>query len=441
MKKLKFLSIFIIAAILAGCAAETANNSATATLNGTQAVQTGAALASNTSSISTSEAQSPQTQGQATPAPTAGNTSAVTSKPSVSPSKSPVSEVGAENGLLNYITLFGEGVIQIDDYIYYYHHLDYDAGLDKGKTYRMNISTGKAEQINDVPMFSMTYYDGWIYYMYYEYDSADTFDDGDIVKFCRIRPDGSEKGSESELPYIIDNMFVYDGYLYASAATVFYQFIEDDNFKNDRPLRFKINSDGSIGEAESLVGDKDVCVNTMQIYDGWLYFTTGGGTTESPVGGSHNAGLYKCRPDGSQPQQVSADVKNEFFIVDDWLYYRVLNKNRPAYEDTSDIYRMRLDGSGNTCLIEDIIFYLTELTWNYKDGWIYFVRQSEQKEDYLCICCMREDGSEYEVICTTNNDFSTPLFITQDYIFFKDSDDSILWRMNLDGSNKVELKP
>jgi len=59
MKKLKFLSIFIIAALLAGCAAETANNSATATLNGTQAVQTGTALASNTSSISTSEAQSP----------------------------------------------------------------------------------------------------------------------------------------------------------------------------------------------------------------------------------------------------------------------------------------------------------------------------------------------------------------------------------------------
>lgn len=440
MKKLKFLSILIIMAMLAGCAAETANNSATATLSGTQAVQTGTASAS-ANSTSTSEMQNTPTQGQATPAPTPGNTSVITSKPTVSPSKSPVSEVGAENGILNYITLFGEGVIQIDDYIYYYHHLDYDAGLDKGQTYRMNVSTGKAEQINDVPMFYMTYYDGWIYYMYYEYDSADTFDDGDRVKFSRIRPDGSEKGPERELPYIIDNMFVYDGYLYASAATVFYQFIEDDNFKNDRPLRFKINSDGSIGKAESLVGDKDVCVNTMQIYDGWLYFTTGGGTTESPVGSSHNAGLYKCRPDGSQPQQVSADVKSEFFIVDDWLYYRVLNKNRPAYEDTSDIYRMRLDGSENTCLVEDIIFRLTELRWNYKDGWIYFVRESEQKEDYLCICRMREDGSEYEVICTTNNDFSTPLFITQDYIFFKDSDDSLLWRMNLDGSNKIELKP
>ena len=439
MKKLKYLSLLIIAALLAGCAAETANNSATATLNGTQAVQTGTALASNTSSISTSEAQSPQPQGQATPAPTAGKTSAVTSKPTITPSKSPVSEVGAENGLLNYITLFGEGVIQIDDYIYYYHHLDYDAGLDKGKTYRMNISTGKAEQINDVPMFSMTYYDGWIYYMYYEYDSADTFDDGDIVKFCRIRPDGSEKGPESELPYIIDNMFVYDGYLYASAATVFYQFIEDANFKNDRPLRFKINSDGSIGEAESLVGDKDVCVNTMQIYDGWLYFTTGGGTTESPVGGSHNAGLYKCRPDGSQPQQVSADVKKEFFIVDDWLYYRIFHRNYPASDDTDDIYRMRLDSSANTCLVEGMKIY--SFDWNYKDGWIYFADTAENKSDYIRICRMREDGSESSVIRITNMHVATILLVTHDYIFFFDEDSVSLWRMNLDGSNKVELKP
>ena len=118
MKKLKFLSLFIIMAMLAGCAAETANNSATATLSGTQAVQTGTASASvSANSTSTSEMQNTPTQGQATPAPTAGNTTAVTSKPTVAPSKSPVSEVGAENGILNYITLFGEGVIQIDDYI------------------------------------------------------------------------------------------------------------------------------------------------------------------------------------------------------------------------------------------------------------------------------------------------------------------------------------
>lgn len=434
MKKLKFLSIFIIAALLAGCAAETANNSATATLNGTQAVQTASA-----NSTLTSEAQSPQTQGQATPAPTAGNTSAVTSKPSVSPSKSPVSEVGAENGLLNYAASTMAGVIQIGDYIYYYHNLDYDAGLDKGKTYRMNISTGKAEQINDVPMFSMTYYDGWIYYMYYEYDSGDTYDDGDIVKFCRIRPDGSEKGPGSELPYPVTNIFVYDGYLYGIASTAFYRFIEDANFKNYRPLRFKINSDGSIGEAESLVGDKDVCVNTMQIYDGWLYFTTGDGTTESPVGGSHNAGLYKCRPDGSQPQQVSADVKKEFFIVDDWLYYRIFHRNYPASDDTDDIYRMRLDSSANTCLVEGMKIY--SFDWNYKDGWIYFADTAENKSDYIRICRMREDGSESSVIRITNMHVATILLVTHDYIFFFDEDSVSLWRMNLDGSNKVELKP
>ena len=62
MKKLKFLSLFIIMAMLAGCAAQTADNSATATLSGTQAVQTGMASAASTS---TSGAQNTPTQGQA----------------------------------------------------------------------------------------------------------------------------------------------------------------------------------------------------------------------------------------------------------------------------------------------------------------------------------------------------------------------------------------
>lgn len=241
------------------------------------------------------------------------------------------------------------------------------------------------------------------------------------------------------MPYPVTNIFVYDGYLYGIASTAFYRFIEDANFKNYRPLRFKINSDGSIGEAESLVGDKDVCVNTMQIYDGWLYFTTGDGTTESPVGGSHNAGLYKCRPDGSQPQQVSADVKKEFFIVDDWLYYRIFHRNYPASDDTDDIYRMRLDSSANTCLVEGMKIY--SFDWNYKDGWIYFADTAENKSDYIRICRMREDGSELSVIRITNMHVATILLVTHDYIFFFDEDSVSLWRMNRDGSNKVELKP
>ena len=49
-------------AMLAGCAAETADNSATAKLSGTQTVQTGTASANSTS---TSEMQNTPTQGQA----------------------------------------------------------------------------------------------------------------------------------------------------------------------------------------------------------------------------------------------------------------------------------------------------------------------------------------------------------------------------------------
>lgn len=54
---------------------------------------------------------------------------------------------------------------------------------------------------------------------------------------------------------------------------------------------------------------------------------------------------------------------------------------------------------------------------------------------------MREDGSESSVIRITNMHVATILLVTHDYIFFFDEDSVSLWRMNLDGSNKVELKP
>lgn len=151
MKKLKFLSIFIIAVMLAGCAAETANNSATATLNGTQAVQTASA-----NSTLTSEAQSPQTQGQATPAPTAGNTSVATATAEPTASSSSVQNE-IENGPANKL-------LRIDNYVYISSNYN---SPDKGETYRIDVRSGQSERINDVPMYNMMYYNGWIYYTYY----------------------------------------------------------------------------------------------------------------------------------------------------------------------------------------------------------------------------------------------------------------------------------
>ena len=147
MKKLKFLSIFIIAAMLAGCAAQTADNSATATLSGTQAVQTGAA---SDASTSTSEAQNTQPQGQASSDATAAIKTSPAGVSGTQPSGDDsegenISKL--ENGPLN------RTVVQIGDWVYFLHVY----AMDIAETLRINLTTDRMETVNDDNMYNMTY--------------------------------------------------------------------------------------------------------------------------------------------------------------------------------------------------------------------------------------------------------------------------------------------
>ena len=105
MKRFRFLSILIIAIMLAGCGTETVNNSATAP-GGT----TGATVQATARPTDGYETQSIQTEGQTQSAPTSGNTSASTLEPAVSSEPTPVA-FEAQNGINN------ENIIQLGNYI------------------------------------------------------------------------------------------------------------------------------------------------------------------------------------------------------------------------------------------------------------------------------------------------------------------------------------
>ena len=439
MKKLKYLSLLIIAALLAGCAAETANNSATATLNGTQAVQTASA-----NSTLTSEAQSPQTQGQATPAPTAGNTSVATATAEPTASSSSVQNE-IENGPANKL-------LRIDNYVYISSNYN---SPDKGETYRIDVRSGQSERINDVPMYNMMYHNGWIYYTYYiKYGGDPYHEEWNKLGFCRMKPDGSQKDLLCELPCALRNMFIQDGYLYA-ITDIYYSY--DDEYYDDiqRPVKFKMNSNGSLGNPEYIFSEKNIAAAKMLYYGDSLYYTrdSGNGAVETEY---DDFGLYRCRLDGTGNNKIGEILNgrngysiNEhywFCIYDNWIYYGIENLDK----DNSDaVYKMRLDGSSVTLLCDKLSL---DGNFNYMDGWVYFT-EGDWNKSASKLCRVRDNGAEKQVLFECGTEYSIrDLTLTEDYIICSKVSYDILnkgyglkdiniYRMNLDGSNKVELKP
>ncbi len=423
MKKLKFLSLFTIMAMLAGCAAETANNSATATLSGTQAVQTGTASASvSANSTSTSEAQSPQTQGQATPAPTPENSAMITPAPTSTSVSTPLT-FEAQNGVNN------DNIFQIGDYIYY---CSGEENPSKGVTYRMNVRTGQSEQFNDVQMLEMTYYGGWIYYVYCSSYVGDALhEEMDNYKFSRIKPDGSQKGPDSNMPHAVTEIFIQDGYLYAVSQIFYHRYYPDDS---DKPIRFKLSNEGILGEREALFKDGNIRVRDMAYFNGKIYYNR----IEDENGKTQpeDCGLYSCSLDGEAIKRIGDDIEDYrgFFILSDgWLYCSTNN----AEDHGDSIYKMRLDGTQKT-----IIYDKVNLTGNinYMNGKFYFVRYDGEGDlNNNKLCSINSDGTGYSEIAEVVADRYIEIkALTQESIVYSEYLGG-LYKIDLDGENKLEL--
>lgn len=420
MKKLKFLSLFIIMAMLAGCAAQTADNSATAKLSGTQTVQTGTASANSTS---TSEMQNTPTQGQASSDATAAikTSPAGVSGTQTSGDDSEGENISKlENGPLN------RTVVQIGDWVYFLHVY----AMDIAETLRINLTTNRMETVNDDNMYNMTYGDGWIYYVHY--GSAYKNDDVNIldlddIRISRIRPDGTEKGADTKLSYDIDNNFVYDDYLY---ALVFAPFSQEDN--DNMPIRMKLNEDGSIGEPEALFEDTDIRAYTMTQYNGWIYFTRSNNYSGSLNIAEEDYGLYRCKPDGTGLEKVSGQVKYTFFIADDWIYYC---ERDDAESEENALYKMRIDGSDNTLIYGDI--HNQNIYLNYMGGWIYF-KNADEQGDLPELHRIRTDGTGLQKIDTGDYLFTGE--IIGNYIILYSKNDE-LCVMEMDGSDIETIGP
>ena len=415
MKKLKYISILIIAATLAGCGTETVNNSATAP-GGT----TGATVQATARPTDGYETQSIQTEGQTQSAPTSGNTSASTLEPAVSSEPTPVA-FEAQNGINN------NNIFQIGNYIYY---CSGEENLDEGVTYRMDVRTGKPEQFNDVQMLNMVYHDGWIYYVYCSQYMGDALhEERDIYGFSRIKPDGSQKGPESNMPHAVRDVFIQDGYLYAVSQLFYHRNYPDDR---NKPVKFRLNNDGTLGERRALFENGNIRVQDMAYHNGRIYFTRI--SSEDGETQPEDFGLYSSDKNGQDIQKLGDninDYQNLIITSDGWFY--CMNNSPDDHGDF--IYRMRFDGTQKTAIYQNINL---ASSINYFDDRIYFVK-CENDYAVSIICCININGSDYKEVLKINSEKIVSIeAITEDYIIYSQFMGG-LYKMDLNGGNVVEL--
>ena len=129
-----------------------------------------------------------------------------------------------------------------------------------------------------------------------------------------------------------------------------------------------------------------------------------------------------------------------FFIYDDWIYYSIEDLDN---DNNDAIYKMRLDGTGIMLLCDGLD---VRDGLNYMDGWVYFTSWNATKSVYM-LCRVKNDGTGYEVLFEGGAGYNNiNLTLTEKYIIYGETiygttkDDNI-YRMNLDGSDRVKLEP
>jgi hypothetical protein len=87
-----------------------------------------------------------------------------------------------------------------------------------------------------------------------------------------------------------------------------------------------------------------------------------GSSFTSPVAGSF--AIFRMEPDGAEITQLNSTYSHFLNPVADSVYYWSV--------DTSELRRMRVDGSADTVLIDNGVDYV-----NAADEWIYFAKQAD----------------------------------------------------------------
>lgn len=207
---------------------------------------------------------------------------------------------------------------------------------------------------------------GWVYYR----------SEADQWRLYKARLDGSQKQMVADAcPSYIN---VCGGWVYYSDYRQNFQMYRvrtngrdlmrlteeraiDINVVGDLIYYVTYGDDGQHHACSSTLDGSDRKQLTEQIChglvyaDGWLYFT-------SPAAGSF--AIFRMKPDGTEVTQLNSTYSHFLNPVGDSVYYWSV--------DTSELRRLRTDGSGDTVLVDNGVDYV-----NAAGASVYFAKQAD----------------------------------------------------------------
>lgn len=191
----------------------------------------------------------------------------------------------------------------------------------------------------------------------------------------------------------------YDGWVYRDSAT-------------SASGIHRVKSDGSSDEILDESG-----TDSLSMYDGWVYYI------------DLSDRIYRMRPNGEEKEQLSTFGAHNLNIVDGWMYFE-----KAGDEDDvlyGEIWKMRVDGSEATLLKEGLWEHLVAY-----EGWLYF-SYPRDKEDpkQRMLCRMSFDGGSFQELEARGY----PFVPTDEWVFYRDLDDTALCKMRLDGSDAQKV--
>jgi hypothetical protein len=246
----------------------------------------------------------------------------------------------------------------------------------------------------------------------------------------RIRTDGTE---EAILDEQANDFFVVGDWIYFSNGLV-------------RSGLYKMRTDGT--EKNRLVDDdfaNERAVHNITVIGDWIYYRRSDGH------------IFRTRTDGTGQTELKhwelGRQIEQFVIIDDWVYYSATSLSLSDGE--AGIYKMRVDGTGETKISNCIATYLnTDGEWLYfyeqwRDtgvDWLIIYGYAEDEEKYGRLHRLALDGAE-DTIISDNEIFSYNPNIIDDWIYFKVADFSInetgevgLYRMRTDGMGRQKVE-
>ena len=233
---------------------------------------------------------------------------------------------------------------------------------------------------------------------------------GEPYYYYKIDADGREIGELRQFPHAGSGYSVVGDWVYYTdySATSYL---------------YRMRVDGTEGARLN----SDISIHAIAVGD-WIYYQNN----------RDNGYIYRMRTDGTMKTRLNDDIQvdgdadgrpvgnNSFMIVaGEWIYYlKTIGKESDSAG--SDLYRIRVDGTGKTHLTNDIDRF------DVSGDFIYYINVTDD-----CLYKAKLDGTAGALI----GDGIRAEYVTVvgDWIYYISADNGFIYRVHTDGSGMMQL--